>query len=202
MGEEDVLGDGAPVVTVDAPVDSDDTDTRIVGIVGAAVGLALSWVLLLSLRRMVASAAEGEPFDGRNVRRLQWIGGVLLAAPVLVYAWTRLVNATFDQRATMTVEVSAPSWWVFLLGGLGVLAARRGLPCRFRPAGPGAPHGLMPIHVHLDALLAERQMTLTELSEEVGITLANLSILKTGEDQGHPLLDARGAVRGVGLPAR
>lgn len=39
----------------------------------------------------------------------------------------------------------------------------------------------MPIHVHLDTLLAEREMTLTELSEEVGITLANLSILKTGK---------------------
>lgn len=39
----------------------------------------------------------------------------------------------------------------------------------------------MPIRVHLDHLLAEREMTLTELSEQVGITLANLSILKTGK---------------------
>ncbi len=39
----------------------------------------------------------------------------------------------------------------------------------------------MPIVVHLDHLLAERQMTLTELSERVGITVANLSILKTGK---------------------
>lgn len=37
-----------------------------------------------------------------------------------------------------------------------------------------------PIHVHLDALLAERSMTLTELSEKVGITVVNLSILKNG----------------------
>lgn len=37
------------------------------------------------------------------------------------------------------------------------------------------------IHVHLDRLLAEREMTLTELSEAVGITLANLSILKTNK---------------------
>jgi putative transcriptional regulator len=35
--------------------------------------------------------------------------------------------------------------------------------------------------VHLDEVLAERGMTLTELSERVGITLANLSILKTGK---------------------
>jgi putative transcriptional regulator len=39
----------------------------------------------------------------------------------------------------------------------------------------------VPVRVHLDKVLAERGMTLTELSEEVGITLANLSILKTGK---------------------
>lgn len=35
------------------------------------------------------------------------------------------------------------------------------------------------IHCRLDELLAERQMTLTALAEQVGITLANLSNLKT-----------------------
>lgn len=39
----------------------------------------------------------------------------------------------------------------------------------------------MPIHVKLDDLLYARRMTLTELSERVDITLANLSILKTGK---------------------
>lgn len=39
----------------------------------------------------------------------------------------------------------------------------------------------MPVAVHLDAILAAREMTLTELSNEIGITLANLSILKTGK---------------------
>jgi putative transcriptional regulator len=39
----------------------------------------------------------------------------------------------------------------------------------------------MPITVTLDAMLARRGMTLTELSEAVDITLANLSILKTGK---------------------
>ena len=37
------------------------------------------------------------------------------------------------------------------------------------------------IVVRLDDLLHERRMTLTELSERVGMTLANLSILKTGK---------------------
>ena len=39
----------------------------------------------------------------------------------------------------------------------------------------------MSIIVKLDDMLHERRMTLTELSEQVGITLANLSILKTGK---------------------
>ena len=39
----------------------------------------------------------------------------------------------------------------------------------------------MAVIVHLDELLYQRRMTLTELSERVDITLANLSILKTGK---------------------
>lgn len=39
----------------------------------------------------------------------------------------------------------------------------------------------MPINVKLDDLLHDRRMTLTELAERVGLTLANLSILKTGK---------------------
>ena len=39
----------------------------------------------------------------------------------------------------------------------------------------------MSIIVKLDDMLHERRMTLTELSERIGITLANLSILKTGK---------------------
>ena len=34
---------------------------------------------------------------------------------------------------------------------------------------------------NIDIMLARRKMTLTELSEKVGITIANLSILKTGK---------------------
>ncbi len=39
----------------------------------------------------------------------------------------------------------------------------------------------MAIYTNLDVLLAQRRMSLTELSERVGITLANLSILKTNK---------------------
>jgi len=39
----------------------------------------------------------------------------------------------------------------------------------------------MPIIVNLDVMMARRKMSLNELSEKVDITLANLSILKTGK---------------------
>jgi putative transcriptional regulator len=46
------------------------------------------------------------------------------------------------------------------------------------PAPPdGDGHAIV---IHLDKLLADRGMTLTELSERVGISLVNLSILKNG----------------------
>ncbi len=39
----------------------------------------------------------------------------------------------------------------------------------------------MTIHVNLDRVLLDRRMTLTELAERVDITIANLSVLKTGK---------------------
>ena len=39
----------------------------------------------------------------------------------------------------------------------------------------------MAIEVRLDRMLLDRRMTLTELADRVGITVANLSILKTGK---------------------
>jgi putative transcriptional regulator len=42
---------------------------------------------------------------------------------------------------------------------------------------PDEPHR---VRVHIDELIAKRQLTLTEVADRVGITLANLSILKNG----------------------
>jgi putative transcriptional regulator len=39
----------------------------------------------------------------------------------------------------------------------------------------------MPILINLDVVLAKRKMSVTELSEKVGITMANISILKNGK---------------------
>ncbi len=42
----------------------------------------------------------------------------------------------------------------------------------------------MPIVVNLDVMLAKRKMTLTKLSEKIGISIVNLSILKKGKAKG------------------
>ena len=39
----------------------------------------------------------------------------------------------------------------------------------------------MPIIINIDVMLAKRKMSVTELSERVGITMANMSILKNGK---------------------
>lgn len=43
---------------------------------------------------------------------------------------------------------------------------------------------VMPIVINLDVMLAKRKMSLTELAEKVGVTIVNLSILKTGKAKG------------------
>ncbi len=64
----------------------------------------------------------------------------------------------------------------------------------------------MAILVKLDDMLYKRRMTLTELSERIGITLANLSVLKTGKARAvrFSTLDAicAGAAVPAGRPAR
>lgn len=39
----------------------------------------------------------------------------------------------------------------------------------------------MPIIINVDVMLARRKMSVTELSEKVGITMANISVLKNGK---------------------
>jgi putative transcriptional regulator len=39
----------------------------------------------------------------------------------------------------------------------------------------------MPIIINIDVMLAKRKMSVTELAEKVGITIANISVLKNGK---------------------
>ena len=49
----------------------------------------------------------------------------------------------------------------------------------------------MAIVVNLDVMMAKRKMSLNELSEKVDITLANLSILKTGKAKAFVLVHSK-----------
>ena len=58
------------------------------------------------------------------------------------------------------------------------------------------------ITVNLDVMLARRKMSLTELSERVGVTLANLSVLKTGKAKAVRFSTLDALCRALDCPAR
>jgi putative transcriptional regulator len=51
---------------------------------------------------------------------------------------------------------------------------------RRTPSSPPEDEELHAVDVHLDDLLADRDMTLTELADRAGVTVVNLSVLKNG----------------------
>jgi hypothetical protein len=60
----------------------------------------------------------------------------------------------------------------------------------------------MAIIINLDVRLAQQKMRLNELADAVGITLSNLSILKSRQSQGHPFLHAGSDMRQAQMPTR
>lgn len=52
----------------------------------------------------------------------------------------------------------------------------------------------MEILVNLDVMMAKRKISAGELAERIGITPANLSILKNNKAKGHPFFHAHGPV--------
>ena len=58
------------------------------------------------------------------------------------------------------------------------------------------------ITVHLDRMLEIRGMTLTEPADRVGVTIADLSVLKKGPGPGHPLPTLTRLCEVLGLPTR
>lgn len=55
----------------------------------------------------------------------------------------------------------------------------------------------MVIIIHLDVMLAKRKMIVTELSEKVGLTIANLSILKNGRAKAIRFLTLEGICKSL-----
>ena len=80
-------------------VPTDDRDTRVVMAASLLLAIALAWAALLSLRGVVRSARDGNPFDRRNVGRLRILGAVLLAVPVVIGICNRLIEGAFEADA-------------------------------------------------------------------------------------------------------
>ena len=59
----------------------------------------------------------------------------------------------------------------------------------------------MAIRVTLDRILLERRMSLTDLSEKVGVTLANLVDPENRQSESNPLLDTQRALPRARMPA-
>lgn len=58
------------------------------------------------------------------------------------------------------------------------------------------------IVINIDVMLAKRKMSVTQLSEKVGISLVNMSVLKNGRAKGHQIFNAGRYLQGAGLSAR
>ncbi len=58
----------------------------------------------------------------------------------------------------------------------------------------------MAIIINIDVMLAKRKMSVTELSEKVGITMANLSILKKWKSKSNSVFNFRGNLQSIRMP--
>ncbi len=151
---------------------------RMIMVLGVA-SVPLIHAALTRLGAMVETVQLGDPFVHENAVRLARIAWVRaspgVAAPGRGRGCRRGLVA--DSAAPDRVErfthplARRPA---ALRAGAGVRAGY----CHARRARGG---GLMAIIVKLEEILYARRITLTELSERIGITLPNLSVLKTGK---------------------
>ena len=165
------------------------TPLRVITILGTAsvqVALVCVWRLVTMVRR-------GTVFSPRRLRYGDVVIGVIVAAALVWFAVT-VLNAP-GQRADPGVTV--------IMGGIGVAILGVALLRRARRCGCCSPTGrrarrrsgaarrpssrrddLTPIAVDIDVMLARRKMSVGELAHRVGITPANLAVLKNGRARG------------------
>lgn len=128
IGEESRYFDAAPKVTAPVLLDREDTDSRIVGVIGVLSLLTLAWVALLQQRRIVRSARDGDPFDPRNVARFRWLAATVLVAWLVLEAGERILTRTLD----VDIPVEASLTQTGVLPVLGVTLGLLGLSEIFR----------------------------------------------------------------------
>jgi putative transcriptional regulator len=151
--------------------------------VAVATLLAMAYYLKQQLD-VIGSVAEGDPFVPANADRLARMGWSVLgiqalAVPLGLLEFARIPPAghirprRHDRHDLVRRQRADPR--------ARPVHPRPRVPPRRRYARRPGRDRVMPVTVKLDDLLHARRMTLTELSERIDLTLANLSILKTGK---------------------
>ena len=60
----------------------------------------------------------------------------------------------------------------------------------------------MAIIINIDVMLAKRKMSVTDLADKVGITMANISVLKNGKAKGDSAINSGSDLQSTRMPAR
>lgn len=122
IGEESSTLTTQPTITAPLRVDRSDTDTRLVVIAMFAAWLGAAWIGLLSLRRLVRSAAVGKPFAAENVGRLRWLGAAVVSVPIVTGIGNAIAARTIELDVPFSVSVDRGSWLTLLVVGIGLFA--------------------------------------------------------------------------------
>lgn len=103
-------------------VPAEDSDTRLAMSVGLVAAIALGWVGLIAVRRVVHSARVGDPFNRANVARLRCLAAVVVAIPAVGWLLNRRLEQTFDVTYESKIEVVNFGVAPVLIAALAVLA--------------------------------------------------------------------------------
>jgi hypothetical protein len=113
--------DTAPTATAMIRIGRDEPGARAVAAVASIAAIALMWIGIVSLRRIVRSARDGAPFSTGNVRRLRSIAAA-------VAGWGAIaLSARFGLERTLVspearISAIGPDWWAYVGVALGLLA--------------------------------------------------------------------------------
>jgi hypothetical protein len=112
----------APTVTAPLEVSRNDTNSRVVVMAMFAGWLGIAWIGLENLRRLVRSAVARNPFAAENPGRLRWLGGAILAVPVVTGVGNAILARTIDVGLPFSVSVDRSGWLVLIVVGVGLFA--------------------------------------------------------------------------------
>ena len=151
-------------------------------------GLVLIAEIARRMANLLRAAQASDPFTATTARALMTVGKLTAFAGLGTWVLSQVAQGVLSATmltspATFQPHQSPLGWLavglIFAAFGQildrGVAHARR---TRHRHLMPEPPEHR--ISVHLDELLQAKGMTLVELSSRVGVTVANLSILKNG----------------------